>query len=112
MTTPVLIIIKNAPSQSASYREWLDMLFASTSFDIDPVVLFIGDGVLNLFPGELTKAIAALPHYDIEKIYVDQQALLKRKLNPLIMQLPAKPLDNNAINSLYQQHKIILSGRR
>ena len=75
----VAFVFTSAPHGSASGREGLDALLATSALTEDIGVFFLGDGVFQLLAGQQPQAILArdyiatfkvLPLYDIETFYV------------------------------------------
>lgn len=86
----VAFVFTSAPHGSASGREGLDALLATSALTEDIGVFFLGDGVFQLLAGQQPQAILArdyiatfkvLPLYDIEKIYLCADSLAARGLN-------------------------------
>lgn len=83
-------ICTESPGSGFKAREALDMLLATAAFGQPISVLFCGDGVYQLLPKlqdatgndkSLAASLEALPLYDVENIYVDQQSLDERNLD-------------------------------
>lgn len=79
--SPVFIFTQT-PVANASAREGVEALLACAAFDLQPSVMFIDQGVLQLLPqGEapgsknLNKMLQALELYGVEGIYVCQSSL-------------------------------------
>ncbi|WP_296254123.1 sulfurtransferase complex subunit TusC [uncultured Enterobacter sp.] len=93
----VAFVFTSAPHGSASGREGLDALLATSALTEDIGVFFLGDGVFQLLAGQQPQAILArdyistfkvLPLYDIETFYVCADSLAARGLNdktPLVL---------------------------
>lgn len=86
----VAFVFTSAPHGSASGREGLDALLATSALTEDIGVFFIGDGVFQLLGGQQPQAILArdyiatfkvLPLYDIETFCVCADSLAARGLN-------------------------------
>lgn len=86
----VAFVFTSAPHGSASGREGLDALLATSALTEDIGVFFMGDGVLQLLAGQQPQAILArdyistfkvLPLYDIETCYVCADSLTVRGLS-------------------------------
>ena len=82
----VLVILSTPPYGTSNAHDGLDFAVAGTNFGHDIVVLFDGDGVWQLNPGQappkgtkhILKRITALPFYDIEELYACQPSLSSR----------------------------------
>lgn len=86
MPTP-LFIFTQAPIANASAREGVEALLACAAFDLQPAVMFMDQGVLQLIPqGEhsgtknLNKMLQALELYGVEAIYVCNLSLARHGL--------------------------------
>jgi tRNA 2-thiouridine synthesizing protein C len=86
----VAFVFSSAPHGSASGREGLDALLATSALTEDIGVFFLGDGVFQLLAGQQPQAVLArdyiatfkvLPLYDIETFYVCADSLTSRGLN-------------------------------
>ncbi|MBV4413222.1 sulfurtransferase complex subunit TusC [Enterobacteriaceae bacterium YMB-R22] len=86
----VAFLFTRAPHGSAAGREGLDALLATSALSEDIGVFFIGDGVLQLLPGQQPDKILArdyiatfgvLPLYDIKQCFVCKTSLLERGLS-------------------------------
>lgn len=89
MQRRLLFVMRHAPYGSTTAREALDALLATAVFGQDIGVLFMDDGVFQLLPGQapdelpqktLSSSLAALPLYDVEKLYVHAPSLEARGL--------------------------------
>ncbi|SIO17418.1 sulfurtransferase complex subunit TusC [Salinivibrio sp. ES.052] len=94
-------VFSTAPHGSASGREGLDALLATSAFCDTLSVFFIGDGVLQLIDGQQPSQIYSrdyiasfkmLPLCDVENIYVCQSSLAVRGLEQAEQVLPAHKL--------------------
>lgn len=85
----VAFVFTHGPHGNTSGREALDALLATSALSEDIGVFFIGDGVLQLLPGQQPEKIFArnyiatfgvLPLYDVEKVYICETAVYERGL--------------------------------
>lgn len=92
----VAFVFTSAPHGSASGREGLDALLATSALTEDIGVFFLGDGVFQLLAGQQPQAILArdyiatfkvLPLYDIDNLYVCADSLASRGLNGAVQLL-------------------------
>ncbi|WP_017350057.1 sulfurtransferase complex subunit TusC [Pantoea sp. A4] len=83
----VAFIFTQAPHGSSAGREGLDAVLATAALSEDVGLFFIGDGVLQLIPGQQPATILArdyiatfgvLALYDIEQCYVCLESLQAR----------------------------------
>ena len=79
----------------------MDLALALGAFEQDFDVLFIGEGVLQLLPDQASdgigiknvgRALSSLPLVDVERVYVDAEALAEYGLQPDALLLPATPV--------------------
>lgn len=82
MASP-LFIFTQSPSASDHVREGIEALLACAAFDMQPDVLFLDQGILQLIPTEdiigtknLNKMINAFEIYGVKTIYADGKSLL------------------------------------
>lgn len=97
----ILIIIRQAPYSSTLPSAALDILLTAAAFDQNITFLFMGDGVLHLLSQQnstgsgmknISKALPSLELYDVEKIYVEEEALIYRKLKNEELVIPLESL--------------------
>jgi tRNA 2-thiouridine synthesizing protein C len=90
-------------------RASLDAALALAAFDQQVEVLFLGDGVLQLLPGQESEAVgvknigkllASLPLYEITSVYVDTEAAERYGLDLSLAPLPCEALDANGVRRL------------
>lgn len=88
MASP-LFIFTQSPSASDHAREGIEALLACAAFDMQPEVLFLNQGVLQLFPTEdikgtknLNKMISAFEIYGVQNIYADKKSINYFGLKP------------------------------
>lgn len=114
----ILFLFKQAPHGTSHAPEELDMLLMASTFALDISVLFLADGVLQLKSQQNTQAIdnknfsatfKALNLYDIEKIYVAQDAVQKYSLNVTDLVIPVTLLTNTQVAEIMQLQDTIVS---
>jgi tRNA 2-thiouridine synthesizing protein C len=107
---PIAILNTQSPYANALAQESLDMAMAASSFDQAVWLFFMDDGVLQLVDGQnpkgigrkaFTKGIAALPLYDIDRIYVCANSLKERGLDT-----PSFPTDITLVSPTELQQKL------
>ncbi|MEE3652395.1 MULTISPECIES: sulfurtransferase complex subunit TusC [unclassified Brenneria] len=83
----IAFVFTHSPHGSAAGREGLDALLAVSALTEEIGVFFIGDGVLQLLPGQQPEKIlmrnyiatfGVLPLYDIERCYACETSLRQR----------------------------------
>jgi tRNA 2-thiouridine synthesizing protein C len=89
VTKKFMFVNRKAPYGTIYALEGLEVVLISAAFDQDVSLAFVDDGVYQLVKGQQTKAIEtknfspayrALEGYDIEKLYVEREALERRGL--------------------------------
>lgn len=87
----VAFVFSSAPHGSASGREGLDALLATSALTEEIGVFFVGDGVFQLLPGQRPGAVLArdyiatfklLSLYDIEQRWICAASARERGLDP------------------------------
>jgi tRNA 2-thiouridine synthesizing protein C len=85
-----MFVNRKAPYGTIYALEGLEVVLISAAFDQDVSLAFVDDGVYQLVKGQQTKGIEsknfspayrALEGYDIEKLYVEREALEARGLS-------------------------------
>ena len=112
MSTAVLVILSHAPYGDQRCREGLDIALTAAAFE-QPVTLLLTHDAVNLLrkpqqpdalgQKNLASLMAALPMYDIERIYADKEACADVGLNNTNC-AHAEPLDAQAIATLIREH--------
>lgn len=84
-----MFVNRKAPYGTIYALEGLEVVLISAAFDQDVSLAFVDDGVYQLAKGQQTKSIdvknfspayRALEGYDVEKLYVEREALEERGL--------------------------------
>ncbi len=85
----ILLVCRKAPYGNSLSREALDIALATSVFDQQLAIAFIGDGVWQLLSGQNSQPISAKNHakissafplYDIKDIYVDTESMQQRNI--------------------------------
>ncbi|RWR02507.1 hypothetical protein ED28_08985 [[Pantoea] beijingensis] len=85
----IAFIFTHGPHGTSGGREGLDAVLATSALSDNIALFFIGDGVLQLMPGQQPQKILArdyiatfgvLPLYDIEQCYLCAESLAERGL--------------------------------
>lgn len=115
----VAFVFTSAPHGSASGREGLDALLATSALTEDIGVFFLGDGVFQLLAGQQPQAILArdyiatfkvLPLYDIDNLYVCADSLASRGLNGTVqLVLDVEILASAALREQLSHYDTILT---
>ena len=113
----LLVIIRCPPYGSSLARASLEVALAAAAFDQKVNLLFLGDGVLQLLPGQDSEALgrknqertlASLPLYEIEQVYLDAEAAVRYGIDPLAAPVPAVILGTEQIRQLLRTHDRLL----
>ena len=113
----LLVIIRRPPYSSSLARASLEVALAAAAFDQKVDLLFLGDGVLQLLPGQDSKALgrknqertlASLPLYDIDQVYVDADAAARYRIDPQAAPVPGVILSTEEIQGLLRTHNRLL----
>ncbi len=108
----VLIVLRRSPYGSSLAKASLDVVFANAAFDQAVDLLFLGDGVLQLLPGQdshilgmknVGRLLASLPLYDINRVYVDAEAATRYKLD-----LKKAPVNTQLLGDA-EMHQLMLN---
>lgn len=111
-------IFHRFPHSSASGREGLDAILATSAFTESISVFFIGDGVAQLIAGQAPEKILCrdyissfklLELYDIENIYVCEDSLHQLGLDKLPLVIEARRCSTEHIRSELHKMDQILS---
>ena len=103
------MVVRRPPYASSLSRAALDTALAAATFEQPVSLLFMGDGVLQLLPDQgsevigvrnIGRLLASLPLYDIESVYVDEEAAERYGLDLADTPLPARALDDTAMREL------------
>lgn len=114
----VLIINRTPPYGSSYARESLDIALTCSIFEMPVSLLFLSDGIFQLVKGQdpsgieqknLQSVLSSLPMYDIENIYVEQEALNSWALTTEELCLDSTVINNDEIQSLIASHDTVLT---
>ncbi|HMM55626.1 MAG TPA: sulfurtransferase complex subunit TusC [Candidatus Desulfobacillus sp.] len=109
---------RKAPHGTIYALESLEVVLIAAAFDQDVSLAFMDDGVYQLKKGFNTKGIEvknfqptyrALDDYDINKLYVEKEALEARGLGAEDMCVPVEVLSRAEIGKLMETQDVILS---
>lgn len=113
----ILVVSRHAHPGSSLPRSALDTALAAAAFDQPVALLFQGEGVLQLLPGQdsraagvrnLRKVIDSLPLYDIETLYVDAAAASAFGLQRDTLPAGALWLDAAGVRALLARYDHVL----
>ena len=113
-----MFVNRKAPYGTVYALESLEVVLISAAFDQDVSLAFLDDGVYQLKKGQQTKGIEtknfsptyrALDGYDIEKLYVEQEALEARGLTEEDLLVDVTVLSRKEMGALMEQQDVVLS---
>lgn len=114
----LLVMLTQPPLSAASNKEALDVALVSATFDQATALVFLGEGVLQLVknqqPDELglkgiQAMLKALPLYDLDQVFVQQEALARFGLEDKNLLLPVKTLSSCDLQQLITSSRNLLS---
>lgn len=113
-----MFVNRKAPYGTIYALESLEVVLISAAFDQDVSLAFLDDGVYQLKKGQQTKGIEtknfsptyrALDGYDIEKLYVEREALEARGLTEEDLLVDVTVLSRNEMGALMDEQDVVLS---
>ncbi|HCX33329.1 MAG TPA: sulfurtransferase complex subunit TusC [Rhodocyclaceae bacterium] len=113
-----MYVNRKAPFGTIYALESLEVVLIAAAFDQDVSMVFMDDGVYQLKKGVDTKAIEvknfqptyrALDDYDVNKLYVEAEALEARGLTAGDLCVPVEVLTRAQIGKLMEEQDILLS---
>ena len=113
-----MFINRKAPYGTIYALEALEVVLITAAFDQDVSLAFLDDGVYQLKKGQQTKGIEtknfspayrALEDYDIEKLYVEQEALDARGLTVEDLLVDVTVLGRAELGALMDEQDVVLS---
>ena len=113
-----MFVNRKAPYGTVYALESLEVVLISAAFDQDVSLAFLDDGVYQLKKGQQTKGIEtknfsttyrALDGYDIEKLYVEREALDARGLSEEDLLVDVTVLSRAEMGALMDEQDVVLS---
>jgi tRNA 2-thiouridine synthesizing protein C len=114
----IMYVNRKAPYGTIYALESLEVVLIGAAFDQDVSLAFMDDGVYQLKKGQQTKGIEvknfqptyrALDDYDVNKLYVEKEALEARGLSEEDMCVPVQVLSAAEIGKLMDEQDVLLS---
>jgi len=111
VTKSILIINRAGPYADGRAKAALDMALSAAVFEQQVMLLYTGDAVFQLVQNQQadlihrkspSAALSALPLYGVEKVYVDQAALISRGLEEQALAVEAEILNSNEMSNLLE----------
>jgi tRNA 2-thiouridine synthesizing protein C len=113
-----MFVNRKAPYGTVYALESLEVVLITAAFDQDVSLAFLDDGVYQLKKGQQTKGIdtknfsptyRALEGYDIEKLYVEKEALEARGLSEDDLLVDVTVLSRAELGALMDEQDVVLS---
>ena len=113
-----LYVNRRAPYGSIYALESLEVVLIGAAFEQDVSLAFVGDGVYQLAKGQDTKGLEsknfaptfrALEDYDVNKLYVEQEALEARGLSAADLVVPVEVVSAARIAEIMEAQDVVLS---
>jgi tRNA 2-thiouridine synthesizing protein C len=113
-----MFVNRKAPYGTIYALEGLEVVLISAAFDQDVSLAFVDDGVYQLVKGQQTKGIEAknfspayraLEGYDIEKLYVEREALERRGLSEEDLLVDIQVLSSGELAELMAAQDVVIS---
>ena len=114
----VLVVCRNAPYGRSRARDAIDVAMAFAAFDQPVTLLFLGDGVLALAPGQrpaaelsrsLENLLGTLADYGVEEVHAEAAALAARGLDAQDLALPVRLAGPAELRELFGAHERVLT---
>ncbi|MEO8848969.1 MAG: sulfurtransferase complex subunit TusC [Casimicrobiaceae bacterium] len=113
-----LYVNRKAPYGTIYALESLEVVLIGAAFDQNVSVAFLGDGVYQLVKGEDTKGVemknfsptyGALDDYDVNQLYVEQEAMQARGLVEADLVVPVEMVSAERMAEIMESQDVILS---
>lgn len=116
-TKKIGVIIRHAPYGNDFAQETIDAVLATAVFGQSLSVIFMADGVFQLLAGQqpaegkksIQKQLAAFELYDIDTVFVCQQALDERGITDSELSISVNALAQDALQTLLHEQDVLLS---
>ncbi|RTR05000.1 sulfurtransferase complex subunit TusC [Halomonas nitroreducens] len=114
----LLVILRHGPHGTSWLREGLDAALVAAAFGRRVSLLFMGEGVSALVTGQqagplgqkgTAPTLEMLAMYDIETLWVEDEALSSLGLAEGDLMLPTRPLAAEAIERAVAAHPLVLT---
>lgn len=114
----LLVILRHGPHGSSWLREGLDAALVAAAFGRRVTLLFMGEGVTALVPGQqrgplgqkgTAPTLEMLEMYDIETLLVEAEALSRLGLDVDGLMLPARGVEAAELSTLPSAHSLVLT---
>ncbi|MFB9146492.1 DsrE family protein [Halomonas alkalicola] len=114
----LLVILRHAPHGTSWLREGLDAALVAAAFGRRVTLLFMGEGVTALVPGQANgplgqkgtaPTLEMLEMYDIDTLLVEAEALARFGLAVEGLMLPARAVAAAQLPALTADHSLVLT---
>lgn len=114
----LLVILRHGPHGSSWLREGLDAALVAAAFGRRVTLLFMGEGVTALVPGQqrgplgqkgTAPTLEMLEMYDIDTLLVEAEALSRLGLDVDGLMLPARGVEAAELSTLSSVHSLVLT---
>lgn len=114
----LLVILRHGPHGTSWLREGLDAALVAAAFGRRVTLLFMGEGVTALLPGQgggplgqkgTAPTLEMLEMYDIETLLVEAESLARYGLDAGSLMLPVTSVGQGRIAELTASHSLILN---
>ena len=112
-----IFVNRKAPYGTIYALEGLEVVLISAAFDQDVSLAFLDDGVYQLVKGQQTKGLEvknfsptyrALEGYDVEKLYVEREALEARGIREEQLLVPVQVVGAGELAQLMEEQDVII----
>jgi len=113
-----LYVNRKAPHGTIYAHESLEVVLIGAAFEQDVSLAFVGDGIFQLVKGQDTKglevknfapAFRALDDYDVNKLYVEEEALRARGLTEADLIVPVQLVSAERMAEIMENQDVVLS---
>ncbi len=114
----LLFVLRQTPYGNSLAKEALHAVLATSVYEQDLSVLFIGDGVFQLLKKQdgqrinkknVMNILSAFPLYDIEQLFVCETSLKERNINVNSIPENIRVLSHQAVQELLHQQDHLLN---
>jgi tRNA 2-thiouridine synthesizing protein C len=114
----LLVILRHGPHGSNWLREGLDTALVAAAFGRPVTLLFMGEGVTSLLPGQqpgplgqkgTAPTLEMLEMYDIDTLLVEAETLDRFGFAVDDLMLPVRSVEREALPALMASHRLVLT---
>lgn len=113
----ILIILSQPPYSSARAKEALDIALTSAAFEQEVSILFTQDAAYLLLDDQspqgieqknLSNNLKALPMYDIDNLFIDEEALKARNMKANQIEASIEQVNKEQIANMIRDKDVVL----